>query len=329
MKFLRCFVVVISFAMNCSAAELPKCYQSMNRVTWIVQNVDRVSAAWKPLGLSDIKQSPHMQLSGEYRGKPVTIRARQVTGHLGNLTVDFIQPDKGQANAFSDFLSSHGDGIFSFVFQVSSKQEMEKEIQRMHSLGVGVLQQVIVKENGRPVTFSYFNTQPQGKYVLGLAYSPGAPEVVSGKTIVSHFGAVVRDIPPVSAYWQRLGFQPIPIEHATPRKDMQYRDKPLWFYFDVGFQRINPQLAIEWISAPATPLNIYADYLKLHGEGIQHIGMPVDDLSKTVAAYQKRGYSIWQAGAWGDVGKKDSGQYKYMDTDSIGGISVELLHAYK
>jgi hypothetical protein len=301
----------------------------MNQVTWIVQNVDHVSAAWKPLGMSDIKESHHIEFTGEYRGKSVAIRARQVTGHLGNITVNFIQPDKGQANAFSDFLSSHGDGIFSFVFQASSKQEMDKEIQRMHSLGVDVLQQVAEKENGMPVTFTYFNTEPQGKYVLGLVYSPGASSTSGANALVSHFGVVVREIPPVSAYWQRLGFQPIPIEHATPRKNMQYREKPLWFYFDVGFQRINPQFSLEWISAPATPPNIYADYLKLHGEGIQHIGMPVDDLSKTVAAYEKRGYGIWQAGAWGNVGQKDSGQYKYMDTNSIGGTSVELLHAYK
>lgn len=327
MKLLRCFVVVLSCAMTCSAAELPKCYQSMNRVTWVVQHVDRVSAAWKPLGLSDIKDSPHVQFTGEYRGKPVTILAHEVTGQLGNIMVDFIQPDKGEVNAFSSFLSSHGDGIFSFVFEVSSKEEMDQEIQRMSSLGVDVVQQVTVKENGKPVTFTYFNTEPQGKYSLGLVYAPGAP-APTGKTMISHFGAVVREIPPVSAYWQKLGFQPIPIEHATPRKDMRYRGKPLWFYFDVGFQRINPQFAIEWISAPATPPNIYAEYLKLHGEGIQHIGMPVDDLAKTVAAYEKRGYGIWQAGAWGDVGKKDSGQYNYMETDSIGGLSVELLHAY-
>lgn len=300
----------------------------MSRLTWIVHNVDHVSAAWKVLGLSDIEESPHIRFTGEYRGKAVTIRARQVTGHLGNLTIDFIQPDQGQANAFSRFLSSHGDGIFSFVFEVSSKEAMDKEIQRMRSLGVDVLQQLTVKENGKPVTFTYFNTEPQGKYVLGLVYSPGAPAATSGKAIVSHFGAVVREIPPVSAYWQRLGFQPIPIEHAMPRKDMRYRGKPLWFYFDVGFQRYNPQFALEWISAPATPPNIYADYLKLHGEGIQHMGIPVDDLSKTVAAYEKRGYSVWQAGAWGDVGKQNSGQYRYMDTNSIGGLSVELLHAY-
>jgi hypothetical protein len=314
--------------MTCSAAELPRCYQSVSRVTWIVQNVDHVSAAWKALGLSDIEEYPHIQFAGAYRGKPVTIRARQVTGHLGNLTIDFIQPDKGQVNAFTGFLSRHGDGIFSFVFEVASKQELDKEIQRMSSLGVARLQQLTVQERGSPVTFIYFDTEPQGKFALGLVYRPGVATAPRGKVMVSHFGAVVREIAPVSAYWQRLGFQPIPIEHATPRKDMRYRSKPLWFFFDVGFERYSPQFAVEWISAPAAPPNIYADFLKLHGEGIQHIGISVDDLSKTVAVYKKLGYGIWQAGAWGDVGKKESGQYDYMDTDSIGGISVELIHAY-
>ena len=121
----------------------------------------------RSLGLSDIKESPHIQFTGEYRGKPVTIRARQVTGHLGDLTIDFIQPDKGQVNAFSRFLSSHGDGIFSFVFEVSSKEEMDKEIQRMRGLGVDVLQQLTVKESGTPVTFTYFNTEPAGKVCAG------------------------------------------------------------------------------------------------------------------------------------------------------------------
>jgi hypothetical protein len=118
------------------------------------------------------------------------------------------------------------------------------------------------------------------------------------------------------------------MEHATPRQDSTYRGKPLWFAFDVGYQNYD-QFSYEWISAPATPPNIYADFLKKHKEGIQHLGMPVDDLNKAVADYEKLGYHVWQSGAWGDVGKKDSGQYDYMDTDSIGGVSVELIHAYK
>jgi hypothetical protein len=56
--------------------------------------------------------------------------------------------------------------------------------------------------------------------------------------------------------------------------------------------------------------------------------MPIEDLAKSVAAYEKLGYHVHQSGAWGDVGKPGSGQYAYMDTDSAGGISVELVHSY-
>jgi hypothetical protein len=87
-------------------------------------------------------------------------------------------------------------------------------------------------------------------------------------------------------------------------------------------------ISYEWIQPPSTPANIYEDFLKRHGEGIQHIGMPVDDLSKATAAYEKLGFAVWQAGAWGDIGKPSSGQYHYMDTDKIGGVSAELIRAY-
>jgi len=112
-----------------------------------------------------------------------------------------------------------------------------------------------------------------------------------------------------------------------PRDDSRYRGQPLSLAFEVGFQRIG-SISYEWIQPPSTPPNIYEDFLTRHGEGIQHIGMPVDDLSKATAAYEKLGFPVWQAGAWGDVGKPHSGQYHYMDTDKTGGVSIELIHAY-
>jgi len=33
-----------------------------------------------------------------------------------------------------------------------------------------------------------------------------------------------------------------------------------------------------------------------------------------------------QSGAWGENGKKGSGHYSYMDTDSIGGVIAEVIH---
>jgi len=76
------------------------------------------------------------------------------------------------------------------------------------------------------------------------------------------------------------------------------------------------------------PANRYADFLKAHGEGIHHLGLPVDDLGDAIARYKVLGYGVVQSGAWGDVGKKGSGRYGYMGTDSIGGVNVELIHAY-
>lgn len=327
MRFLRCIAVLLSLVVTCSA-ELPNYYKSINRVTWLVQNIDRVRPAWEALGLSDIQEYPNIKLIGQYHGKPATIYAWQITGHLGNLTVDMIQPAEGQLNAFNDFLGKHGDGIFSIVHEVSSKEEMTKEIQRMRGMGVGVLQQFTVERQNKPITFTYFDTEPQGKFALGLVYWPGGSPSPGTQEMVSHLAPVIRESETVAAFWEKLGFHAFSMEHATPREDSRYRGKPLLLSFDVGFQRLG-QISYEWIVPPATPPNIYADFLKLHGEGIQHVGMPVDDLEKAVAAYEKLGYHVWQSGAWGDVGKKDSGQYDYMDTDAVGGVSVELIHAYR
>jgi hypothetical protein len=326
-NFIRCLVVVLSLTGMCSA-QLPAYYKTVNRVTWVVGNIDKVRAAWAALGLSDIQEYPNIQLVGQFRGKPVTIYAWQITGHLGNLTVDMIQPAEAQANAYTSYLGKHGDGILSIVHEVPSRQALEEEILRMKRKGAEVLQQVTVTRDKIPVTYTYFDTEPEGKFVLGLVYAPGGMRAASGPAMVSHFSPVVWDASAISAYWERLGFPPFPMQHATPRADSRYRDQPLSLAFEVGYQR-HTQFRYEWISPPPGPPNIYADFLnKHHREGIQHIGVPVDDLAKSIAAYERLGYRVRQSGAWGDVGKPGSGQYAYMDTDSAGGISVELIRSY-
>ena len=327
MKRLHSLVVVLSMAGTCSA-QIPDYYKTVNRVTWVVGNIDKVRAAWESLGLSDIHEYPNIQLVGEFRGKPVTIYAWQITGHLGNLTVDMIQPAEGQGNAYTNFLGKHGDGILSIVHEVPDQQALEKEILRMKGKGVDVLQQVTVRRDQGPVTYTYFDTEPEGKFALGLVYASGGMPAAAGPPVVSHFSPVVWNASAVSAYWEKLGFPAFPMQHATPRADSRYRGKPLSLAFEVGYQR-HTQFRYEWISPPPAPANIYADFLnKHHREGIQHIGMPVEDLAKSIAVYEKLGYHVHQAGAWGDVGKPGSGQYAYMDTDSAGGVSVELVHSY-
>jgi hypothetical protein len=61
---------------------------------------------------------------------------------------------------------------------------------------------------------------------------------------------------------------------------------------------------------------------------VQHIGILVDDLPKSIAALERLGYRVHQSGAWGDVGKPGSGQYAYVDTDTVSGICLELVRSW-
>lgn len=287
-------------------AQLPGYYKTVSRVTWVVENIDKVRRAWEPLGLSDIKEYPNIQLTGQFRGNPVTIYAWRITGHLGDLTVDMIQPAEGQANAYTAFLAKHGDGILSIVHEVANQQALQNEILRMQAKGAGVLQQVTFRDQVETL----FDTEQEGKFALGLVVRPAGKQA-RGPGRVSHFGFVVWDAADVSAYWERLGFPPFPMQHAAPRTDASPT-------FEVGVQR-HTQFRYEWISPPPSPPNIYADFLiEHHREGIQHLGIEVDDLAKRVEVYKKLGYKIRQSSA----------EYSYMDTDSAGGISVELIRRY-
>ncbi len=327
MKLLTLFA--LAFGMTGSGlAAMPTCYESANSVTWLVQNIDAVKPGWVSLGMTDIQEYPNILMTGQDHGKPVKLWAWEMTGHLGNLTVNMVQPAEGQLNAWNDFLGKHGDGIFSIVHEVPTEAAMAQEIKRMRRLGVGVLQQLSFTRDGKKITYTYFDTEPKGKFVLGLVYWPGGAPAAGAPGKVNHIAPVIRDSASVSDYWQKLGFPAFRMEHATPRPDSTYRGQPLSLTFDVGYQKFD-QFSYEWIVAPPTPPNIYADFLKAHGEGIQHLGMPVEDLDQAVAAFEKLGYHVWQSGAWGDIGKAGSGQYDYMDTNSIGGVAIELIHAYK
>jgi len=326
MRHLTTALLLLTTAAH---AELPDFYKRVNRVTWLVKSLDPPAKGWAQFGLSNIHEHTNLTYAGQYRGKPVSIHARSITGNIGNFTVDMLQPT-GSGNAFSDFLAHHGDGIFSIVHEVASMEEMTKEIERMRTLGVSVLQQLTIKTDPGPFTLTYFDTEAQGKYVLGLICWPGGappnpPSNNDAPGKISHIGFVAREAEGPSAYWQKLGFPAMPKSHASPRADSRYHGQPLWLDFDVCWQR-HTQFTYEWIIPPATPPNLYVDYLKTHGEGIQHLGVPVDDLDQSIADYQKLGYSVAQSGAWGETGKKGSGRYAYLDTDSIGGVIAEIIH---
>jgi catechol 2,3-dioxygenase-like lactoylglutathione lyase family enzyme len=318
------------FLAGAAQAQLPSIYKTVNRVTWVVTNIDITRPAWEAMGMTDIQEFPNVALAVTYKGKPSVVHAWQVTGHIGNLTVDMIQPAEGQTNAYTRFLDQHGDGIFSIVHEVSSEAALKAEVARMQGKGVGVLQQVrMPSQNAR---FTYFDTEAEGKFSLGLVYRPGgmrALDKAAGNRprIVEHFGFVVRDIPPVSAYWQKLGLPRIAMELIPERADTTYKGKQLLLPHYEGGQAYS-QFTNYWIAAPSEPANIYADYLKgRRREGIQHIALIVPNHDRAVAAYEKMGYRVTQFSSWGTLGQPGSGVHSYMDTEKVGGLSAELYQA--
>jgi catechol 2,3-dioxygenase-like lactoylglutathione lyase family enzyme len=331
LKFF-CFAVAALFPAGAAAAQPPSFYKSVNRITWVVTNIDVVRPAWEAMGLTDIQEYPNIALAVTYKGKPSIVHAWQVTGHIGNLAVDMIQPAEGQLNAYTHFLNKHGDGIFSIVHEVPSEEALKAEIARMKALGVGVLQTAVIPKQG--ASFTYFDTETDGKFSLGLVVRPGGMKAIDkgasggAAAIVQHFGFVVRDMPPVSAYWQKLGFPAVKMGLIPERADTLYKGKQLLLAHYEGGEK-HTQFTYYWVAAPAEPSNIYADYLKrTHGrEGIQHIALAVPDLGKAIAAYGQRGYHVEQFSSWGTIDQPGSGTHAYMDTENVGGISAELYHA--
>jgi catechol 2,3-dioxygenase-like lactoylglutathione lyase family enzyme len=309
-----------------TAGAPPDLYKRIGHVVWLVHAIDGPLHGWSSLGLSNVHDFGKIALKGEYRGRPIVGHAHMARGQLGSLAVDMLEPQGGDS-AFNTFLSTHGDGIFSIVYEVASQDEMAREVERLRGAGVQVLQRIGLDTDRGPAVFTFFDTEPHGKYVLGLVRWPGGTDSGAASAQVSHIAFVIREAKPVSDYWQQIGFPAMTVAHASPREDSRYHGMPILLPFDVGWHKYT-QPTFEWIIPPQQPANCYADFLKAHGEGIHHLGLPVEDLDGAIARYKGLGYGVVQSGAWGDVGKKGSGRYGYMGTDAIGGVTVELIHAY-
>jgi len=311
--------IVLAGILMCAGApgwaQLPDFYKTMGGALWVVKDASRPLAAWPNVGLEDIRDHGRITLDSSGRRA-----ARFITGRLGSFAVEILQPVVGDP-VFDGFLAFHHDGIFAVLYVVPDRQQVELETARLRSLGVRVLH-TFDAAGGR---YTFFDTEPSGKYVLGLVTRPQA-EAGAGPAKVTHLGLVIRKAAPVSAYWHSLGFPEMSLANASPREDGRYHGKPLLLPFVVGWQNYSHP-TYEWIIPPQDPPNCYDDFLHAHGEGVQHMGVPVDNLESALERYAKLGWSPVQSGAWGDVGKPNSGRYAYMDTDALG-VSLELIQAF-
>jgi hypothetical protein len=320
---------ILLLSASCVAfGQLPDFYKSVDRATWVVKDLDGVTAAWEKIGVSEIRRLGEITSSDQYRGKNVTSKVRVAAGRIGDLHIVWIQP-LSQGNAYADFLEKHGDGVFSLIHRVPSPDALEREIERLAGAGVGVLQRGKLKGS---IPYAQMDTASQGKYSLGLIWFPpgsdepfNVPANPSGPQ-VSQYALVVRNLRAVSAYWHKLGFPEMTYTHG-PVTDPVYRGQKGQFDHELGWHR-HGKVTYEWIQSFKGP-TVYDDFLKAHGEGIHHLGVNVPDIDEAIAVWKRLGYAVSQSGGWGDKRKAGSGRFAYIELERAGGLTIELLWSYR
>mgnify|MGYP005856957749 FL=1 len=106
----------------------------------------------------------------------------------------------------------------------------------------------------------------------------------------------------------------------------RYHGRPVTLDLQLGWHR-HGKVVYEWCLEPEGD-SVYADHIRRHGEGFQHFGMPVEDMDAAIERWKSLGFEVAQSGGWGAEGKPGSGRFAYLDTDAIGGVSVELLWSF-
>ncbi len=323
MKSIVTILIFYLMAQICSAQPADY-YKKVDRIVWLVQDLQGTINGWKTLGFSEIMDHGLVSLND----KTGEMEVYMASANLGGARVTWIQPIS-KNTIFGKFLEEYGDGSFSLMHRVPSIETMDQEISRLRELGVTPILKGTVETDTDPVNYVFFNTHPDGKYVLGLIFGPDDLGDSSGNNErgmkFTQYAFAIKDSDPVSAFWSGLGFPPLEITHGEVW-EKSYYEKPADFDMNLGWQR-HGNIVYEWC-IPLKGPTVYTDHINSHGEGFQHMGFTVPDMDEAIRYFKDKGYAISMSGGWGDKGKKGSGRFAYVNTESIGGETIELLWSY-
>jgi catechol 2,3-dioxygenase-like lactoylglutathione lyase family enzyme len=300
-------------------------YRRVAHLGWVVRDVDATATAWRSLGVNDVTHLGVREFAATYRGRTVTARVKTAHARFANGAVQWIQPI-GEGTAYADFLTRHGEGVQHVAFEVSSTEQLERELARYRALGVGVVQRNESAGPSDAAGSAYLDTAGDGggmTIALEHAATPvPATRVANDEpfTRITQYAFVVRDLPKVSAYYERLGLGALPFD-LNVSLDRIYRGRPGTFEMLLGWGRW-ADVVFEWIQPTVGP-STYDEHLQRHGEGFHHLGFNVADMDAAVARLRARGLAVTMSGGWDSGG--NAGRFAYLDAERHGGVAVELL----
>jgi hypothetical protein len=308
-------------------------YTTVDLIVWVVNDVKSVAEGWRNVGFKSITDRGIANLSNlTYKGEVAKTKIHLYTAYLGGAKIIWIQPLGGES-AFSEFLRDNGNGVFALMHDVPDQVELVSEVQRLNNLGVSVLQKGQVMVDKKPLIMTYMQTCKKGKYALGLLTGP--TNVFEDYKMNNELGMEFNQFAfaikasnteKVSAYWEKLGFPAMQITHGETW-GKQYYGQPADFDMKLGWYRYG-DIVYEWCIPLKSP-TVYEDHIKKYGEGFQHLGFKVNDMDEAIQYFEERGFKISMSGGWGEKDKPGSGRFAYVNTEGIGGETIELLWSYK
>jgi len=304
-------------------------YKEVDQILWVVKDLKTVKKKWVEIGFSEVEELKKVKLiSHGFKDNKGTIKAS--IAHLGGVNALWIQPLPGET-IFSRYLTNNGEGAVALIHKVDNDKHLHEVTQQLARANIGKIATYTLKTKTGDLKYTIMDTKEKGKYYLGFVIDERTGNITyNGKNQLnmkfSQYGFAIKDAESVSGFWVTSGLPKLDITHG-PVIDKMYFGKPANFDMSLGWQR-HGNIVYEWITTLAPP-TIYADHIRMHGEGIQHLGFSVDDIDYSINYFEQKGYKISMSGGWGEKGKKGSGRFAYVDLSSLGGMTIELLWNFK
>jgi methylmalonyl-CoA/ethylmalonyl-CoA epimerase len=143
-------------------------------------------------------------------------------------------------------------------------------------------------------------------------------------TRIAQVAFVVRDLhAAMRTFWEQFGVGPWSVYAMEPPRvrDMTYRGRRQDFRMRVAFAMCG-QTQIELVQSVQGP-NLYEEFLAQCGEGVQHLGIHVQDIDAATRQMEGLGYEVIQSGRGYGVG--GDGAFAYFSTGGAIGTLIELI----
>ena len=276
----------------------------------------------------------------KYYGKPAWGRYTGAVTQVGPIELELFETLEG-ASVYKDWIDENGEGLHHMKFLVEDlgidrvKMEMEKlgfpPIMNGH-FGPELKIQFAFFDLMKPLKAVGETSNRTGGKPPGASMFPENPNAVSPARVkvtgIKQVGICVSDVVQTAEnYWNILGIGPWEIRDWGSHVlfDRYCNGKPAWARERVAHAYIG-DLELELVQYIEGD-SFYQDWIKEHGEGIQHLKFLCDDIDETSRLLAEQGFPSLQCGHFGDP-KEKAGGFNYIDIPPLHCV-WELVHKPK